>query len=237
MTSVELLAARLRQSVGGSFSFSWARWALMTTIRELKRRSVSEMPSEAAAESAAVTPGTISYGTRADSRASRSSASRPKSPGSPLFRRTTLKPRRAEASMRRLISDWVMFFVPQRLPTLMTIAWGLASARIGIGTRSSWRITSAARISAWAFTVSKPGSPGPAPTKETLPWIKGFMAAPEVLTSCESLTGYRARVRLHLLADRVADAREDERGDRQIRSSAIRFCNPSNRKSGCRRGG
>ena len=62
-----------------------------------------------------------------------------------------------------------MFFLPQRLPTLTTIAQGVARSRIAGATRSSCRITSADWISRSAFTVSNSGSPGPAPTRKTLP--------------------------------------------------------------------
>ena len=72
------------------------------TLRASPRR-VSEMPSEAAAASAAVTPGTTSHSIPATSRASISSCARPKSIGSPPFSRTTVAWVRAASTSERLM--------------------------------------------------------------------------------------------------------------------------------------
>ena len=60
---------------------------------------------------------------------------------------------------------------PPRLPTWMTRAAGFAMASTSSLARSSARITSAAWSAFTAFSVSSSGSPGPAPTRMTLPGL------------------------------------------------------------------
>ncbi len=91
-------------------------------ILEALRRSVSDLRAAAAAANIAVTPETISQGISAASKASISSPARPKTTGSPLFRRTTLlAPARLLDHQRvnLLLRD---MRAPQRFPTLRTTA-------------------------------------------------------------------------------------------------------------------
>ena len=87
-------------------------------------------------------PGTTSKGMPASASAAISSAARPKMSGSPLLSRTTLRPARACSIISALISSCVMFFAPQRLPTLTILRWRGQGRGSAGGTRSSCRITS-----------------------------------------------------------------------------------------------
>src|SRR6266576_2524004 len=64
-----------------------------------------------------------------------------------------------------------MLFRPQRLPTLRTSAVFEINARISRLIRSSWSTASADCRIRRALTVSNSGSPGPAPTRKTLPFM------------------------------------------------------------------
>ena len=79
--------------------------AVMNCRRRATLRSVSEVFSEAAAPSAAVTPGTTVTGTPASRQPSISSLARPKIIGSPPLRRTTCLPSRASATIIAVISS------------------------------------------------------------------------------------------------------------------------------------
>src|SRR5437879_6457487 len=68
-----------------------------------------------------------------------------------------------------------MLFRPQRLPTLRTSAVFGIKARISGLIRSSCNTTSADCKILTALTVSNSGSPGPAPTRKTLPFICDLM--------------------------------------------------------------
>ena len=143
-----------------------AAWCPLKTInREARLRSVSEASRKAAADDAAVTPGTTSKGTPASRRASISSAARPKIMGSPDFSRITANPLRADTIINSWMAACVIFFRPQRLPTLMTSACLPARFKMDWGTRSSCSTTPASASSRAALMVSKSGSPGPAPTR------------------------------------------------------------------------
>ena len=82
-------------------------------------RRVSNMPVPVVAAVRALTPGRTTNGIPRAARASVSSASLPKSPASPPFKRTTRLPLRASSQMHRVISSWHMEWAPQRLPTNM----------------------------------------------------------------------------------------------------------------------
>ena len=79
-------------------------WPVISRRSELRPRRVRLWPIAATAAEAAVMPGTTDQAIPAASRASISSSSRPKTVGSPDFRRTTCAPRPAWASSRALIS-------------------------------------------------------------------------------------------------------------------------------------
>src|SRR5438105_1376849 len=79
-----------------------ARGVAKTTLRDTPQR-VRETFACAVAASAAVTPGTISTGIRFSTRKLISSWARPKSIGSPPFRRTTTRWRRAASASRLLM--------------------------------------------------------------------------------------------------------------------------------------
>jgi hypothetical protein len=147
----------------GKFSGAW--WAVARMSFEAAVRSVSGVLRQAATAKAAVIPGTISKEMPASRRAAISSPARPKMSGSPDLRRTTERSARTWWSMRKWISAWVMRGWPQRLPTGMISAEGLARSRTSSETRSSGRMMSAVWRSRRARRVSRPGSPGPAPTR------------------------------------------------------------------------
>ena len=77
-----------------------SRWAVTNTTREACRRSVSEIRAEAAAPSAAVTPGITSNSMPARRKASISSPARPNSNGSPFLRRATILSSRARLTIQ-----------------------------------------------------------------------------------------------------------------------------------------
>ena len=88
--------------------------------------------------------------------------------GSPPFRRTTRRPRRAARIISALIRSCVSAWRPARLPTKNRCACR-AYRRIRSSMSASYRTRSAARSHAIALRVSSAGSPGPAPTSETRP--------------------------------------------------------------------
>ncbi len=94
-----------------------------------------------------------------------SSPPRPKTNGSPPFSRTTVRPDRACSTSRRVVSSCGTCSPPPTLPTSMISASRRAPASASAGIRRSWRMTSAAAMSSIARAVSRPGSPGPAPTR------------------------------------------------------------------------
>ena len=92
---------------------------------EAQLRSVSEQPDGGGGSKGGRDAGNDLEGsTPASFSAAISSAARPKISGSPLLRRTTLRPARACSIISALISSCVMLFVPQRLPTLTISACG-----------------------------------------------------------------------------------------------------------------
>ena len=114
---------------------------------------------------AAETPGTTSNGIPARASASASSPPRPKTNGSPPLRRTTVALARASATSRSLISAWGSW----RARALADVDQRRRRAGRARGsrwsTRRSWTTASAGASSRWARSVSRSGSPGPAPTR------------------------------------------------------------------------
>ena len=111
---------------------------------------------------AEVMPETISHEMPAAASTIASSPPRPNTNGSPPFNRAMRLPSVASRTSRSLVYSCGTP-APGRLPT--SISSPRASSRMPGGIRRSWRITSAAAISSRARTVSRPGSPGPAPTR------------------------------------------------------------------------
>src|SRR5215813_10456555 len=130
-------------------------------------------------------PGTISHSMPAWRTASSSSPPRPKMKGSPPLKRTTLSPSNPYSTSSRFISCWLMLGRPPRLPTLITLADDRISAEILALTSSSCRTTSADFKVFNAFSVSSSGSPGPAPTRYTFPFIA---RSPFELSSLQDVT-------------------------------------------------
>ena len=102
-----------------------------TTTAAARPRCVTGMPASAGAAIALLTPGTTSKGTPAAARASASSPPRPKTNGSPPFRRTTRRPRRAPRTIRRWIVSCDSLGRPARLPTENFCACGASSSAAG----------------------------------------------------------------------------------------------------------
>ena len=80
-------------------------------------RWVTGIPAYAGAAMPAVTPGTTSNASPAARSACASSPPRPKTNGSPPFRRTTERPARACSTSRRVVSSWGTCSPPPTLPT------------------------------------------------------------------------------------------------------------------------
>ena len=89
--------------------------------------------------------------------------------GSPPFSRTTRRPRRACSSISSLMRPCETEWPPAILPTQMRSASRRARFSTSSATSRSCRITSASCRARSAFRVSRPASPGPAPTSTTLP--------------------------------------------------------------------
>ncbi len=116
----------------------------------------------------ALTPGMMRKRMPAAASASASSPPRPNTSGSPPFSRTTRLPSRARRIRRSLIRSCGVRRPPARLPTGSSRALE-ASARISGETSASCSTTSASARARAACRVSRPGSPGPAPTSQTVP--------------------------------------------------------------------
>ena len=112
-------------------------------------------------------PGTTLNGMLCCASTSSSSPPRPKIKGSPPLRRTTL------AALRLLQQQLVDLFLRHAVMALLTHeeALGIAPHRLRIGsdTSRSYTTTSACWIACNPFSVSRPASPGPAPTSTTSP--------------------------------------------------------------------
>ncbi len=147
-----------------------------TVTDEATPRWVTGMPATAGAANAEVTPGTTSNGMPACTSASTSSPPRPKTKGSPPLRRTTTSARRPCSTSSRAISSCRSSWLAGRssapasgrLPTSINSAESAAKSSTAGLTRRSWSTTSARARSIAPRRVSRPGSPGPAPTRYTV---------------------------------------------------------------------
>ena len=128
-------------------------------------------PAAAVPPMPALMPGMMRKRTPAAASASASSPPRPNTSGSPPFSRTTRWPSRARRISRSLMRSCGVRRPPARLPTGSSRACG-ASARISGETSASCSTTSASARACAACSVSRPGSPGPAPTSQTVPGSK-----------------------------------------------------------------
>ena len=178
MTKVRLVCASCAQSGLPDPVSASARWSARLSARSwpvtkmapaLQSRCVSGMPIEAGAARPLLMPLTTSTWTPAARRWAHSSPPRPKMNGSPPFRRTTQCPASASDIIRRSMNSCEVERQPPRLPTCTMRAVAGACAKISGLTRSSTSTTSAEAITRTAFNVNNSGSPGPAPTKKTLP--------------------------------------------------------------------
>ena len=143
------------------------RWPVTTVNAADIPRWVTGMPAAAGAATDDVMPGTTSNGTPAACRASASSPPRPNTNGSPPLSRTTRLPWRPSSTSRAEIISWGIGR-PGRLPTSISSAVGATIASTPSPTRASWTTTSASASNRAARTVSRSGSPGPAPTSDTV---------------------------------------------------------------------
>ena len=125
-------------------------------------RWVTGMPADAGTDASDETPGMTSNGTPASASASASSPPRPNMNGSPPLSRTTSSPRRPSATSNSFTSS-----CSSRSRSMRSASAG-ASATSSGATSRSYTITSHARTRSSPFTVMRPGSPGPAPTRATL---------------------------------------------------------------------
>ena len=167
ITSVPPTRARASQSCAPVPSGSPSRPVTTVTDAATPRRTTG-MPAEAGTPKADVTPGTTSQARPASASASTSSPPRPKRNGSPPFRRTTTADARPCSTSSRVICSWRTAppaVVSESLPTSITTAEAGTSSRTAGLTRRSCRTTSAPASSAAPRRVSRPGSPGPAPTR------------------------------------------------------------------------
>ncbi len=101
-----------------------------------------------------------------------SSPPRPNTNGSPPLRRTTRLPCCAYATNNSLVFSCITLWLPARLPTLMRSASLRMSCKMSSLTKASYNTTSASCKACKPLSVSKPASPGPAPTNTTSPaWL------------------------------------------------------------------
>src|SRR5262245_5063360 len=144
--------------------------AASTMLTSCTAREVSGTPAYSGTAVSAGTPGTISKGMCALAQAAASSASEPSSAGSPSNSRTTRLPCLAAStsSLARAAyaSGSPLWLVP---PSTISAAGFKKRASHVPGAWSSSTTASAARNSSTARTVSSCGSPGPAPTRATVP--------------------------------------------------------------------
>src|SRR5580704_7665486 len=155
--------------IPGSNCASGERENVVNNTCEASLRSVNEIFAAAAAPNAAEIPGTISNSIFAALNAYISSAARPNSNGSPPFNRTTTSCFPADATNSELISSCDSHFFPHRFPTSIRSTPAGIKLSIAALTSESCSTTPARSSSRTAFTVNNSGSPGPAPTKNTLP--------------------------------------------------------------------
>ena len=138
----------------------------VTTVKWVETpRWVTGIPAYAAAPMALVMPGTTSKAMPAAASASASSPPRPNTNGSPPLRRTTHPAVRPRSTRTWLICSWVRSTRPGAFPAGISSAPAGARARSAGDARRSYTTTSARRSSSAPRTVTRPGSPGPAPTR------------------------------------------------------------------------
>ena len=116
-------------------------------------------------------PGTTSNAIPSRTSASSSSPPRPNTKLSPPFRRTTVFPCFASSTKIWLISCCGTGWLPAFFPTLMRFASCATSSRTSAPTSLSYTTTCAPAINSLARSVKRSASPGPAPTRYTVPLI------------------------------------------------------------------
>ena len=117
-------------------------------------------------------------------RNSSSSPPRPNTNGSPPFSRTTRWPARACSSISAWMSSCRVLWPLADLPTSIYVASRRPSRSTSSLTRRSCSTTSASFIARNALSVSRPASPGPAPTTATVP-VRGWgVASSSVARKC-----------------------------------------------------
>src|ERR687898_654036 len=143
------------------------------------RPAVSGPPACAGIAVTPATPGTTSNGTPALAHTRASSAPVGCTNGSPSSSRTTARPPLAaeSASLPRTaaVSGKPSSSTPPSTTSTSSAAWTSRSRWCG----SSMMTTSASARTSAARSVSSPGSPGPAPTKATLPPLGRFLVVTE----------------------------------------------------------
>src|SRR5882672_7760425 len=170
------------------------------------------MPATSGAASPLVIPGITVTSSPAARRCALSSPPRPNRNGSPPFSRTTVCPARASCSISRSMNACGVLREPlrepPRLPTAITRVPGRVCSSTARLTRSSTSTTSAARSARTAANVSNSGSPGPAPTRNTLPiiWLT---------------LGYELPVVLHRHVTGLAAARDAVAGVLQMMANVV----------------
>src|SRR5918998_600834 len=135
----------------------------------------------------AATPGTTSKPTAVRPTASTSLTTQSEVNGSPATSRTTVPPDRAAATAALATSAGS----PMAGVNSSSGRSARTASAIAGGTSGSTRTVSAEASAAVARAVSIPGSPGPAPTKTTLPAVAPFLR----VMSCSWFWPRRARVR------------------------------------------
>mmetsp|Transcript_11805 Transcript_11805/g.49473 ORF Transcript_11805/g.49473 Transcript_11805/m.49473 type:complete len:282 (+) Transcript_11805:608-1453(+) len=145
------------------------KWPVSSRTDVAAPLCVRGIPSSLPTPAAAVIPGTIVTLKPRFMSVSISSPPRPNTSGSPPFRRTTDAPFSANPRSMRSISSCVRVWNPACLPTYSMCAPSCTRSRIAGDTSRSYITTSAVCIRWNALSVSNPGSPGPVPTRYTLP--------------------------------------------------------------------
>ena len=116
-TTVPPAAANARHVFSRGSPSAVAPTAVMTLKWVETPRWVTGIPTEPAAATELLMPGTTSTSTPCSARKRASSPPRPKTNGSPPFNRTTVLPASASLSSSRFVTDWCVCRPPPILPT------------------------------------------------------------------------------------------------------------------------
>mmetsp|Transcript_71786 Transcript_71786/g.149936 ORF Transcript_71786/g.149936 Transcript_71786/m.149936 type:complete len:203 (-) Transcript_71786:425-1033(-) len=163
---------------------------VMNTTRFATPRCVTGIPAARGPARAEEMPG-ITLGSKPRRRNSiTSSPPRPKTNGSPILRRATFFPSKSASTHHLKISRWASCAQPGSF--LATFSSPSTSSKISAETNRSATTRSAVFKAFNAATVSRSGSPGPAPTRVTSPrCVPGSKCSGRFPSKCASTINSR----------------------------------------------